>query len=212
MPKQKSPQKTRDSILSISLKLFNRYGFEHVKMQDIIDKMASIGLSKGAIYHYFKSKDDILEALLLRYEEEICIPLQHYQHNGRDKLKLAILGHLQHIISTKTLLYRPKKPSYRAIGYRLAHQNICLALQSLIIEGNEDGSLNVAYPKAASEMLFWAVYVWLDSTFYPLSQNEYIHKLRHLRIMCEGVGLSIIDEEINAKAIAVWQTIMCDET
>ena len=48
---------TRTFILKVSLQLFLKKGYKEVSYQDIINKT---GLSKGAIYHYFKSKDDLL--------------------------------------------------------------------------------------------------------------------------------------------------------
>ena len=68
MPKN---HKSAQKILDISLKLFNKHGFENVRMQDIVDKLATYGLSKGAIYHYFDSKDDILESIFWQYEQQI---------------------------------------------------------------------------------------------------------------------------------------------
>jgi AcrR family transcriptional regulator len=43
--------------LKVSLQLFLKNGYKDVSYQDIIKKT---GLSKGAIYHYFKSKEDLL--------------------------------------------------------------------------------------------------------------------------------------------------------
>lgn len=68
MPKN---HKSAQKILDISLKLFNKHGFENVRMQDIVDKLATYGLSKGAIYHYFDSKDDILESIFWQYEQQM---------------------------------------------------------------------------------------------------------------------------------------------
>lgn len=72
MSQSKTPKKTTQKILDISLNLFSTYGFESVKMQDIVNKLAHFGLSKGAIYHHFKNKEDILEAILTRYEEGLA--------------------------------------------------------------------------------------------------------------------------------------------
>ena len=43
-------------------------GYEHTSIQDIIDHLG--GLSKGAIYHHFKSKEDILIAVSDRMTAE----------------------------------------------------------------------------------------------------------------------------------------------
>jgi AcrR family transcriptional regulator len=48
---------TRTAILSVALRLFLQKGYKDVSYQDIVKKT---GLSKGGIYHYFKSKEDLL--------------------------------------------------------------------------------------------------------------------------------------------------------
>src|SRR5579863_7181554 len=48
---------TRAGILKVALQLFLQKGYKNVSYQDIVKKS---GLSKGAIYHYFKSKEDLL--------------------------------------------------------------------------------------------------------------------------------------------------------
>jgi AcrR family transcriptional regulator len=48
---------TRSTILKVALQLFFTDGYKDVSYQDLIEKT---GLSKGAIYHHFKSKEDIL--------------------------------------------------------------------------------------------------------------------------------------------------------
>ncbi len=48
---------TRVDILKIALQLFLKKGYKDVSYQDLIKET---GLSKGAIYHHFKSKEDLL--------------------------------------------------------------------------------------------------------------------------------------------------------
>jgi AcrR family transcriptional regulator len=48
---------TRNIILKVALQLFFTEGYKDVSYQDLIEKT---GLSKGAIYHHFKSKEEIL--------------------------------------------------------------------------------------------------------------------------------------------------------
>ena len=40
--------------------MYKRQGYEKTTIQDIVN---ALGMSKGAIYHHFKSKDEIIEAL-----------------------------------------------------------------------------------------------------------------------------------------------------
>ena len=59
-------RKTRELILQTALKLFSQKGFEAVCVRDIA---AELELTAPALYVHFKSKQDILEAILRRMEE-----------------------------------------------------------------------------------------------------------------------------------------------
>ena len=64
-------------------------GYEHTSIQDIIDHLG--GLSKGAIYHHFKSKEEILIAVTDNMTAESNQMLAEIRDrsdlNGREKLK-----------------------------------------------------------------------------------------------------------------------------
>ena len=60
MARNKYPEETRKKILDISFRLFSEKGYDHTTIQDIVD---ALGMSKGAVYHHFKSKEDILDHL-----------------------------------------------------------------------------------------------------------------------------------------------------
>ncbi len=53
-----------EDILDVALALFFEKGYDNTSIQDIIDGLG--GLTKGAVYHHFKSKEDILSAALDR--------------------------------------------------------------------------------------------------------------------------------------------------
>ena len=61
MARNKHPEETINLILDTAYRLFMQKGYEHTSIQDIIDQLG--GLSKGAIYHHFKSKEEILIAV-----------------------------------------------------------------------------------------------------------------------------------------------------
>ena len=64
--KAESPIGTRDAILTAALALFSRKGFEGTSMRDIAGE---VGITQGAIYKHFKSKDDVLDAICARMEQ-----------------------------------------------------------------------------------------------------------------------------------------------
>ena len=53
MARNKHPEETVERILDEAFRLFMKKGYEHTSIQDIISGLG--GLSKGAIYHHFKS-------------------------------------------------------------------------------------------------------------------------------------------------------------
>jgi len=53
--------KVKGSIIDSARKLFNRYGFENVSLQQI---MAGVGLTHGGFYSYFESKSDLYAEVL----------------------------------------------------------------------------------------------------------------------------------------------------
>ena len=60
MPKKYNSQATIENVLTVSAKLFLEKGFDKTSIQDIAE---AAGISKGAIYHHFKSKDEIIRAV-----------------------------------------------------------------------------------------------------------------------------------------------------
>jgi len=61
MARNKYPEETVNLILEAALKLFIEKGYEHTSIQDIINNLG--GLSKGAIYHHFRSKEEIFQSV-----------------------------------------------------------------------------------------------------------------------------------------------------
>ena len=55
--RQIQSRQTREKIYKTAIALFNRYGYEAVTIEDITQQT---GVSKGAFYVHFSSKDDIL--------------------------------------------------------------------------------------------------------------------------------------------------------
>jgi len=56
-----SKKKTRDQIVEAADQLFYQKGYEHTSFSDIAD---AILISRGNFYYHFKSKDEILDAVI----------------------------------------------------------------------------------------------------------------------------------------------------
>ena len=94
MARNKYPEETVKKILEVSYKLFLEKGYDETSIQDIIGEL---GMSKGAIYHHFKSKEEILDKICeTNYYEGVWgksldkIP----GNNALEKMRTAMLSEL----------------------------------------------------------------------------------------------------------------------
>jgi TetR/AcrR family transcriptional regulator, cholesterol catabolism regulator len=92
--KEKTAVKNLDTIFGAVLKISNKKGFKSMSMRDLSQEC---GLSMGALYNYFSSKDELLEMLQHQrrsitgkiLEEQIAS-----ESSASGKLKAAIFTHL----------------------------------------------------------------------------------------------------------------------
>ncbi|TDQ61919.1 TetR family transcriptional regulator [Maritalea mobilis] len=54
----------KDQLLDIAFDMFLAQGYDGVGLSEVIKKA---GVSKGALYHHFSSKDDLIDQVLQRY-------------------------------------------------------------------------------------------------------------------------------------------------
>lgn len=66
--RQKQAMESRRKLLESATELFNRNGFRETAVQDIC---AHAGLSVGVFYHYFPSKQELLQAILRDKNDEL---------------------------------------------------------------------------------------------------------------------------------------------
>lgn len=88
----------KNEILDAAAVCFVRYGIHQASMRQIC---AQSGLSTGAVYNYFKSKDDIIEAMAERVRDEIH-ELEAYLNANKNPYK-AILQASQWMIEETSL-------------------------------------------------------------------------------------------------------------
>lgn len=69
----KQPEERRQEILDTAQALYAQQGYDATSVQAIVD---AIGIAKGTFYHYFDSKEDVLEALLERLFDEIVAGME----------------------------------------------------------------------------------------------------------------------------------------
>ena len=73
---------TREAILEEALKLFSEKGIKETTVRDIA---RAVGITEGAIYRHFESKEQIVYELFERYSEELYERIAKVIENYRDR-------------------------------------------------------------------------------------------------------------------------------
>lgn len=76
-----SAKSTRDHIVEAADRLFYRQGYEHTSFADIAD---AVQISRGNFYYHFKSKDDILDAVIVLRLADTRKMLEHWESEGEN--------------------------------------------------------------------------------------------------------------------------------
>lgn len=74
----KKYSKRANQILDVAEKIYLHKGYAASSVQDIIDE---VGIAKGTFYHYFKSKEETLEAIVFRRVDKIVKRIESVYRN-----------------------------------------------------------------------------------------------------------------------------------
>lgn len=200
MPRNKYPEITEKRILDTATKLFLERGWEQTTIQDIVDELGD--LTRGAFYHHFKSKEDIIDAVLNRMSMENN-PFEKAKAivglNGLEKLKRAFLLSIsngEQLDAIKTIPSILKSPKLIANQLQMCITVGAPDIQGFIEEGIADGSLSVKYPKQAAESFMLLTNIWLSPVIFEADAEEYLQKAKYLQGLFNGIGLPVIDDQI----------------
>jgi AcrR family transcriptional regulator len=89
---------TRELIVEKADTLFYERGYEATSFADIA---AAVGISRGNFYHHFKTKDDILGAVIARRMERTRKMLDGWEADGSDARE-RILSFIHMLIANRT--------------------------------------------------------------------------------------------------------------
>ncbi len=202
MARNKHPEETIQLILDVAFRLFMEQGYEHTSIQDIIDHLG--GLSKGAIYHHFKSKEDILIAVTDRMTAESNQMLASIRDRmdlcGKDKLKMIFKESIRRPVQNDIFTVAPDFHNNPKLLFGLLHETIEEAAPDYILpiirQGISDGSIQTDYLEQLAELILLAANVWMNPMIFDSSEEESYRKFMVFGQMLRGFGLDIVDQEI----------------
>ena len=203
MPRNKYPEETIKKILDVSLTLFLKKGFEQTTVLDIVDNLG--GLTRGAFYHHFKSKEEVLEAIFTTdYAENspYAAACQANVSNGCERLKLAWKIALRSKIENehqvevwKFGLSVLSNPRFLAENMKETQKD-AEQMAAIMEEGMADSSLKKGNAKIISELFMLLTGVWMMPAVFPQDKEEMLAKIALIEQIISGLGYDFIDDEI----------------
>jgi AcrR family transcriptional regulator len=151
----KDPEVRKQEIVAAAFDLFREKGYDQVSVQDIVKK---VGLVQGTFYYHFKSKYELLDAVV---DYEMRKNIAVLESIATDE-KLSTLEKVQ-----ATINLNPDNERRRFIKLICSEENGVLYMKSqkkmaeelvpfltqMIEAGNKEGVLNVQYPRETVELL-----------------------------------------------------------
>lgn len=202
MARNKYPEVTVERILDVSQRLFLEKGYENTTIQDIVDELG--GLTKGAVYHHFKSKEEIMDAVgdrMFFSNNPFEAVRGRTDLNGLQKLREAVrLNQSDQERVRLTAQSIPIAKSPRLLQEMIVSNRKVLTpyFLELIEEGNRDGSMHTNYPREIAELLPLLTSLWLLPSVYPASREQMKRKFLFLGEMLEKMGVPLMDDSIRA--------------
>lgn len=210
MARNKYPQRTVEKILEVSLALFNEKGYEKTTIQDIVN---ALGMSKGAIYHHFKSKDEIIEALSERcYHGDAQMELLRNASDktGIEKLRAIIYRQIQNeekkqIDTISINLWKNPKIFMSGMAENLSVNS--QIVERILKEGMEDGSIRSQDPLCAAQVLMLLLNYWICSPIVLKELDAIPAKVAYFRTLCDSMGIPVIDEPLEQELTSYFRIL-----
>lgn len=172
----KKAEERRNEILDAADELFAQKGFDGTSTNDILEK---VGIARGTLYHHFKSKEDIMDALIDRYSDGL---LDAAQVIAADKT-IPVVERVIRVVmalnlsggSSKEIMEHIHKPQNALMHQKIQKviiNRVPLILTGIIREGIEQGMFSTPFPYECMEMVVIYANTVFDDDMITLTNEE----------------------------------------
>ena len=177
----KDAEERRNEILDVAERLFCTKGFDNASTNDILTE---IGIARGTLYYHFKSKEDILDAMIERLTNQMVekasvialdesIPV--LERLTGTMLSLNVDNELGHMVMEQV-----HRPQNALMLQKLEHMllgRVNRLITRITEDGIRQGIMHTDYPAEAVEMLMTYSYTAFNSL------NQYSEEEEQRKIM-----------------------------
>jgi len=204
---------TKNKILNAASMLFLEKGYEETTMQDI---MESSGVSKGAIYHYFVSKQEIISFMIKDAQKHINTRFLEIADDNslsvEEKIKAVITYFMENreqniLIANKWI---DKVPYALVDTIRNANKYIAPQIAKIIKQGTQNGNFQCNYPDELAEVLIQLFDVWLDPVITERTLVETVNRLKFIFHLLDCIGIPLFSKENITVILSLFEKTRTD--
>lgn len=160
MPKDHDTR--RREIIATAQNLFFTRGYDAVPIADII---SAVGIAKGTFYHYFRSKDQLLEGIIELYTERIIAQVEPIAADDTRSARERVGDYFRQAFSIKAQspemlrlgleqIYRPENTLMRVRMIDRSARIVAPHLAQMIADGNRQGEFSVPDPHSCADFVY----------------------------------------------------------
>jgi len=200
MPRHDPSEKTKSDIIQTTVRFVREKGWENVKVEDVVKEL---GVTRGAFYHYFKSREELISAVtdhIFLEHNPFVLAMNKKGLNALEKFRFAMKANLTFNLEnaefTNAVIWSMTNPAVFRSEFYSQVNTVSPYAERLLIEGNEDGSISVDYPKQTAQVLIMLSSMWINPAIFQVPYQEFCDKVSFAKYLCESIGVPIIDDEI----------------
>ncbi|WHH57442.1 TetR/AcrR family transcriptional regulator [Petroclostridium sp. X23] len=187
----KDPETRKNEILDAAQELFITQGFEQTAVSDIVKK---VGVAQGTFYYYFKSKEEILKAVLERLIDQIVKSLTSVVYDQRLNAVQKMQGFIDGLFSfergKESMMEYVHREQNAIVHNRLAAsliEKIIPLISQIVEEGVKEGVFDTDHPLESAEVLLFGVGYIHDSVAFSGDEEIYRQKMLATQDVVERV-------------------------
>lgn len=187
---------TEKNILDMATKLFIEKGYENTSLQDIAE---ACGLTRGAIYHHFKGKEDMVDAVTTHVFTQSVLSQNNTKDenlSGLERLKNVLIRSLAGSNQSEMLRMLMKSlmrnPKMLAAYLESIKSSTVPMLQPMIEAGILDGSIQTGDANILAELTSVIFELWLSPMLFDTFTNNMLEqKLAYAKTIFDSIGLPL---------------------
>lgn len=199
----KEANERKNEILEAAAILFQKNGFEQTSIHDIQEM---VGIARGTLYHHFKSKEEIMDAILKKQSEQMLLAARKIAEDKTIPIEERIIRTAMALklekaegAGSKELieqLHKPQNALMHQKTKRIIMQQVPPILAEIIKDGIDQELLDTPYPLECMELMVAYLNIMLDDEVMELTEEQQFGRLKafifHLERML-GVKMGQLD-------------------